>query len=58
MTSVLTSTSGYAEASDALAEQYESVTFEDVHAGVLHLLPPPAPGSSTSAPAPAGTRRR
>ncbi|MGO4459468.1 class I SAM-dependent methyltransferase [Streptomyces sp. M-16] len=41
MTSVLTSTSGYAEASDALAEQYESVTFEDVHAGVLHLLPPP-----------------
>ncbi|MGE7391095.1 class I SAM-dependent methyltransferase [Streptomyces sp. NPDC004126] len=40
-TTILTSTSGYAEAADALAEQYESVGFEDVHTGVLHLLPPP-----------------
>ncbi|WP_344446231.1 class I SAM-dependent methyltransferase [Kitasatospora nipponensis] len=30
---------GYAEQADALAEQYESVTFEQVHAGVRHLLP-------------------
>ncbi|WKX74196.1 bifunctional 2-polyprenyl-6-hydroxyphenol methylase/3-demethylubiquinol 3-O-methyltransferase UbiG [Streptomyces sp. XD-27] len=29
----------YAEAAEALAEQYESVTFEDVHGEVRHLLP-------------------
>lgn len=34
-------TSGYAAEADRLAVQYESVTFEDVHAPVLHLLPPP-----------------
>ncbi|SCG08174.1 hypothetical protein GA0115255_123563 [Streptomyces sp. Ncost-T6T-2b] len=33
------STAGYAEAADALAVQYEQVTFEDVHRDVLHLLP-------------------
>jgi SAM-dependent methyltransferase len=36
-----TSTEGYAGESDRLAIQYESVTFEEVHAAVLHLLPPP-----------------
>lgn len=35
------STAGYAVAADSLARQYESVTFEEVHAAVLHLLPPP-----------------
>ncbi|WP_207476351.1 class I SAM-dependent methyltransferase [Arenibaculum pallidiluteum] len=34
---------GYAENADALAEQYESVTFEEVHRDTLHLIPlPPA----------------
>ncbi len=33
-------TSGYAAEADRLAVQYESVTFEEVHALVLHLLPP------------------
>ncbi|OSC71085.1 SAM-dependent methyltransferase, partial [Streptomyces sp. BF-3] len=33
------STAGYAEAADALAVQYEQVTFEDVHREVLHLIP-------------------
>ncbi|MEV4560368.1 methyltransferase domain-containing protein [Kitasatospora sp. NPDC049285] len=32
-------TAGYAEAADTLAVQYEEVTFEQVHARVLHLLP-------------------
>lgn len=32
---------GYADEADRLAVQYESVTFEQVHAAVLHLLPPP-----------------
>lgn len=37
----LASPAGYAEAADALAVQYESVTFEAVHAPVLSLLPDP-----------------
>src|SRR5215470_17201361 len=32
-------TMGYAENVDALIGQYESVTFVDVHARVLHLIP-------------------
>ncbi|MFF3611626.1 class I SAM-dependent methyltransferase [Streptomyces sp. NPDC002580] len=32
-------TVGYAEAADALLVQYEAVTFEEVHADVLHLVP-------------------
>lgn len=35
------SVAGYAAAADSLAQQYESVTFEEVHAPVLHLLPEP-----------------
>ncbi|WP_328323950.1 MULTISPECIES: class I SAM-dependent methyltransferase [unclassified Streptomyces] len=35
----LTSTAGYADAADALVEQYESVSFADVHRDVLHLFP-------------------
>ncbi|WP_439573455.1 class I SAM-dependent methyltransferase [Phreatobacter sp.] len=35
------STDGYAGSADALAQQYESVTFDEVHAPVLHLLPAP-----------------
>jgi len=35
------STAGYAEAAETLARQYESVTFEEVHGPLLHLLPPP-----------------
>ncbi|MEU8824640.1 class I SAM-dependent methyltransferase [Streptomyces sp. NPDC048636] len=33
------STAGYGDAAEALAEQYESVTFTEVHRDVLHLLP-------------------
>lgn len=33
------STAGYAEEAGNLARQYESVTFEEVHAPLLHLLP-------------------
>lgn len=33
------STAGYGEAAESLAEQYESVTFDEVHAEVLHLFP-------------------
>ncbi|MFD8596680.1 class I SAM-dependent methyltransferase [Kitasatospora sp. NPDC059646] len=33
------STAGYADAAEALAEQYESVTFAEVHREVLHLFP-------------------
>ncbi|MCC0580448.1 class I SAM-dependent methyltransferase [Streptomyces californicus] len=33
------STAGYSEAADALAVQYEQVSFEEVHREVLHLLP-------------------
>ncbi|USC47918.1 class I SAM-dependent methyltransferase [Streptomyces filamentosus] len=33
------STAGYAEVADALAVQYEQVTFEDVHRDVAHLIP-------------------
>ncbi|MEV4395316.1 hypothetical protein [Nonomuraea sp. NPDC049607] len=35
----LQSTSGYAEAAERLAEQYESVTFAEVHREMLHLFP-------------------
>ncbi|WP_026035992.1 class I SAM-dependent methyltransferase [Cupriavidus sp. BIS7] len=34
-----TSTAGYGEQAEALVIQYESITFEDVHHDVLHLLP-------------------
>jgi SAM-dependent methyltransferase len=34
-----TGNEGYAEEADALARQYESVRFVDVHGPVLHLLP-------------------
>jgi SAM-dependent methyltransferase len=37
------STAGYGREADNLAVQYESITFEQVHAPVLHLLPE-APG--------------
>src|SRR4051794_21024494 len=30
---------GYAETADALAVRYESVSFERLHAAVLHLMP-------------------
>lgn len=36
-----TSTAGYGEQASALVVQYESITFEDVHRDVLHLLPAP-----------------
>jgi hypothetical protein len=32
-------TVGYAEAANALAVQYEAVTFDEVHRDVLHLVP-------------------
>lgn len=53
---------GYAEAADALAVQYESVTFEAVHAPVLPLLPDPPGraldiGAGTGRDAAALTRR-
>ncbi|MGW1164331.1 class I SAM-dependent methyltransferase [Streptomyces sp. NPDC002550] len=35
----MASTAGYGEAAEALAEQYESVTFAEVHREVLHLFP-------------------
>jgi protein-L-isoaspartate O-methyltransferase len=35
----LDSTAGYAEAADLLVEQYESVSFAEVHRDVLHLIP-------------------
>ncbi|MGK4585929.1 class I SAM-dependent methyltransferase [Kitasatospora sp. HPMI-4] len=35
----LASTAGYGEAADTLVEQYESVSFADVHRDVLHLFP-------------------
>ncbi len=35
----LDSTAGYGEAAASLAEQYESVTFDEVHREVLHLFP-------------------
>ncbi|MFF8716795.1 class I SAM-dependent methyltransferase [Streptomyces sp. NPDC015184] len=38
------STAGYGEAAEALAEQHESVTFNEVHREVLHLFPS-RPGS-------------
>ncbi|MFE9695173.1 class I SAM-dependent methyltransferase [Micromonospora sp. NPDC005806] len=36
---LISSTAGYGEAADTLAEQYESVSFADVHRDVLHLFP-------------------
>lgn len=51
-------TAGYQEQAAALAEQYESVSFEQVHHGRLHLLPPPPPGCWTSVPVPGGTPPR
>ncbi len=38
-TKPLSSTAGYGEAADTLVEQYESVSFADVHGDVLHLFP-------------------
>lgn len=35
----LPSSAGYAEAADVLVEQYESVSFVEVHRDVLHLFP-------------------
>ncbi|MBL1099309.1 class I SAM-dependent methyltransferase [Streptomyces sp. 205] len=35
----LDSTAGYGDAAESLAEQYESVTFAEVHREVLHLFP-------------------
>lgn len=32
-------TEGYAESADALAKQYESISFADVHRDILHLIP-------------------
>ncbi|MFF3396138.1 class I SAM-dependent methyltransferase [Streptomyces sp. NPDC002669] len=40
----MASTAGYGEEAEALAEQYESVTFNEVHREVLHLFPS-RPGS-------------
>ena len=40
----LASTAGYGEAAQSLAEQYESVSFAEVHREVLHLFPA-RPGS-------------
>jgi protein-L-isoaspartate O-methyltransferase len=34
-------TQGYGDNAPALAEQYESITFEDVHQEVMHLFPSP-----------------
>lgn len=34
-------TQGYGDNAPALAEQYESITFDDVHHGVMHLFPSP-----------------
>lgn len=39
MTTVIASIAGYGTYAAVLAEQYESITFEDVHRGVLHLFP-------------------
>ncbi|MEV8098061.1 class I SAM-dependent methyltransferase [Kitasatospora sp. NPDC085879] len=36
---VVRGTAGYREAADALAVQYEEITFEQVHGDVLHLVP-------------------
>jgi SAM-dependent methyltransferase len=37
----IASTVAYGEKAEALAQQYESVSFEDVHGDILDLLPPP-----------------
>ena len=34
-------TEGYADEANALVEQYESISFEEVHRHFLHLVPPP-----------------
>ncbi|MFD9485129.1 class I SAM-dependent methyltransferase [Streptomyces sp. NPDC059991] len=39
MNDTVAGTQGYGADADALAEQYESVTFEEVHGGLLHLYP-------------------
>ncbi|MBD0746918.1 bifunctional 2-polyprenyl-6-hydroxyphenol methylase/3-demethylubiquinol 3-O-methyltransferase UbiG [Streptomyces sp. CBMA152] len=39
MTDTTTGTQGYGAEADVLAVQYESVTFEEVHGELLHLLP-------------------
>lgn len=39
MTTVIASIAGYGTHAAILAQQYESITFEDVHRGVLHLFP-------------------
>ncbi|MFX5622495.1 class I SAM-dependent methyltransferase, partial [Acinetobacter baumannii] len=39
------STDGYAENAAALTVQYESITFDDVHRDILHLVPA-APSSA------------
>jgi SAM-dependent methyltransferase len=38
----MSSTAGYASEADALAVQYESITFEQAHRATIHLFPPPA----------------
>ncbi len=35
----LSGTEGYGDEASALVEQYESISFEDVHRGTLHLIP-------------------
>ncbi len=39
MTVIASGTEGYAEEADALVTQYESVSFADVHASMMHLIP-------------------
>jgi protein-L-isoaspartate O-methyltransferase len=34
-------TEGYADEAEALVQQYESISFADVHKQVLHLIPKP-----------------
>lgn len=41
MNDTVAGTQGYGVDADALAEQYESVTFEEVHGALLHLYPAP-----------------
>jgi len=39
MTSGISGTEGYAEQAEQLLVRYETITFEDTHSAVLHLLP-------------------
>ncbi|GAA0584916.1 class I SAM-dependent methyltransferase [Streptomyces crystallinus] len=41
MNDTVAGTQGYGADADALAEQYEGVTFEEVHGALLHLYPAP-----------------